>query len=234
VAAPLHPAVARIVSVARALGELSGDVVFIGGAIAPLLQTNQVIPRVRPTDDVDAIVASTQYASYSALEERIRALGFTTEIAEQKHAHRWRAPDGTPFDLVPAGKHLGGTGGEWDAMAIAEAVESEVGTDFKIRHASAMGFLGLKWAAFWDRGVQDPFRSEDLEDILALLVSRNELVREFKESPARLQDHIRDGLRWLQSSDDYEDLVAAHLGSATAFTRVAALLRTRIQVMLAP
>lgn len=232
-AAPLHPTVARIVSVARALGELSGDVVFVGGAIAPLLQTNPVIPRVRPTDDVDAIFASTHYASYNALEERIRALGFTTGIAEQKHVHRWRAPDGTPFDLVPAGKHLGGTGGEWDYMAIAEAVESEVETGVKIRHASAPGFLGLKWAAFWDRGVQDPFLSEDLEDILALLVSRNALVREFNESPARLQDHIRNGLRWLQSSDDYEDLVAAHLANAMSFTQVADLLRSRILVMLA-
>lgn len=230
---PLHPSVGRIVGVARALGELSGDVVFIGGAIAPLLQTNLVIPGVRPTDDVDAIVASTHYAGYSALEVRIRALGFRTEVADQKHVHRWRAPDGTPFDLVPTGEHLGGTGGEWDDMAIETAVETEI-DGVTIRHASATGFLGLKWAAFWDRGVQDPFRSEDLEDILALLVSRNEIVREFQESPAPLKDHIRSGLRWLRNSEDYEDLVAAHLGNAFAFKEVAKSLDGRIHLMSAP
>ena len=230
---PLHPSVRRTVGVARALGELSGDVVFIGGAIAPLLQTDLVIPRVRPTDDVDAIVASTHYAGYSAMEVRIRALGFRTEIADQKHVHRWRAPDGTPFDLVPAGKHLGGTGGEWDEMAIETAVETEI-DGVTVRHASATGFLGLKWAAFWDRGVQDPFRSEDLEDILALLVSRNEIVREFQESSARLKDHIRSGLRWLRNSEDYEDLVAAHLGNAFAFKKVAKSLNGRIHLTSAP
>jgi hypothetical protein len=66
------------------------------------------------------------------------------------------------------------------------------------------------------------------------MVSRNALAREFGVTPVRLQDHVRDGLRWLRSSDDYEDLVAAHLGNATAFTRVAALLEARIDDMLGP
>jgi predicted nucleotidyltransferase len=232
VAEPLHPTVARIAAVARALGELSNDVVFIGAALAPLLQTNPVIPRVRPTDDVDAIVASTDYASYGALETRIRALGFRTEITDQKHVHRWRAPDGTLFDLVPIGVHIGGTGGGWDAVALETAVETEVEAGVRIRHASAPGFLALKWAAFWDRGVQDPFGSPDLEDILALMVSRDEIVAEFNDSPPHVRDHIRDGLRWLQGSEHYEDLVAAHLSNATAFTHVAASLRNNVRLMM--
>ena len=231
-APPLHPSVARIAGVTRALGELSNDVVFIGAAIAPLLQTSPAIPRVRPTDDVDAIIASTHYTSYTALETRMRALGFRTEIAEPKHAHRWRAPDGTLFDLVPVGKHLGGTGGKWDQLALETAVETDVGHGLRIRHASAPGFLALKWAAFWDRGVRDPFRSEDLEDILALLVSRDTIVSEFNDSPPQVQEHIRDGLRWLKNSDDYEDLIAACLGNAMAFTYVAGSLRDRISGMI--
>lgn len=231
-APPLHPSVVRIASVARALGELSSDVVFIGGAIAPLLQTNPAIPRVRPTDDVDAIVAPTRYVSYNALETRMRTLGFRTEIAEQKHMYRWRAPDGTLFDLVPAGEHLGGTGGQWDQVALETAVETEVEPGLKIRHVSAPGFLALKWAAFWDRGLQDPFRSEDLEDILALLVSRDSIVSEFNDSPSHVQDHIRKGLRWLKDSNDYEDLVAASLATAIAFTQVADSLRGRVRAML--
>ena len=220
-----------MVGVARALRELSGDVVFIGAAIAPLLQTDPVIPRVRPTDDVDAIVASTGYASYNALQTRMRELGFGTEISEQTHVHRWRAPDGTLFDLVPTGRHLGGTGGEWDQLALETVVETEI-EGVRIRHASAPGFIALKWAAFWDRGIQDPFLSEDLEDILALLVSRDELVREFDGSPLSQQDYIRKGLRWLQDSEDYDDLVAAHLGNATGLAKVADSLRERIRLML--
>ncbi len=226
---PPHPSIARIASVARALGELSADVVFIGGSIAPLLQTDPVLPRVRPTKDVDAIVASTSYASQNVLEIRMRTLGFVTDTSG--HAHRWRAPDGTPFDLVPVGEHLGGRGSAWDQAAIDTAVISEIEPGLKVRHASAPGFLALKWAAFQDRGASDPFNSEDLEDILALVVSRNDIVAEFNGAPRALQNHVRRNLRWLLDNPAHDDLVTAYLAHAQTFQQVAQLLRTRLEQM---
>jgi hypothetical protein len=141
--------------------------------------------------------------------------------------------DGTLFDLVPAGEHLGGTGGEWDMFAIETAEETEIESGLSIKRASATGFLALKWAAFWDRGVQDPVGSDDLEDILAILVSRDEIVSEFRVAPAHVQEHIRRGLRWLRDNADFEDLVAGHLGNAYNFSHVSRLLNDRINAMLA-
>lgn len=224
----LSPSVARVAGIARALGELSTEVVFIGGAIAPLLQTHPAIPRVRATKDVDAVLASTRYTSYHALLAKLSELGFRVDTSDAPHVHRLRAPDGTPFDLVPAGEHLGAIGSGWDRMALETAVESEIEPGLKIRHASALGFLALKWAAFRDRGANDPFSSHDLEDILALTVSRDAIVREFNETPRNIQEHVREGFRWLVGSADYDDLVAAHLANAQSFKQVAALLRERI------
>ena len=218
--------------IARALGDLAAEVVFIGGAIAPLLQTHPALPRVRATKDVDAVVASTHYANYNALEARMRELGFKTDISDAKHVHRWRAPDGTPFDLVPAGEHLGGTGSKWDRMALQTAVETEIEPGLKIQYASAPGFLALKWAAFHDRGADDPFSSHDLEDILALTVSRETVAREVQEASRNIQEHVRKGFRWLLGSADYDDLVAAHLGNAQSFKHVATVLRQRIEQMV--
>lgn len=229
---PPSRSIARIAGIARALGDLSAEVVFIGGAIAPLLQTHPAIPRVRATKDVDAVVASTHYANHYALETRMRELGFKTDISDAKHVHRWRAPDGTPFDLVPAGEHLGGTGSEWDRMALQTAVETEIEPGLKIQHASAPGFLALKWAAFHDRGADDPFSSRDLEDILALTVSRETVAREVQEAPRNIQEHVRKGFRWLLGSADYDDLVAAHLGNAQSSKHVATVLRQRIEQMV--
>lgn len=226
------PSTARVAAVARALGDLSADVVFIGGAIAPLLQTHPAMPRVRATDDVDAVVASTTYASHHSLETQLVALGFTRRIADSKHAHRWRAPDGTPFDLVPAGAHLGGSGNRWDQAALETAIASEIAPGLVIRHASAPGFLALKWAAFHDRGSSDPFSSQDLEDILALVVSRDAMVQEFLAAPAAIRERVQGGFRWLIDSPDYDDLVAAHLGTAQSFKQAAARLRRRIGRML--
>jgi hypothetical protein len=96
------------------------------------------------------------------------------------------------------------------------------------RHASAPGFLALKWAAFWDRGAEDPFSSHDLEDILALTVSRDIVVEECRKAPGNIQESLRKGFGWLTAKPDYDDLVAAHFANAQAFKEVAALLRDRI------
>lgn len=218
----------RIADIARALGDLSGQVVFIGGAIAPLLQTNPPFPRVRATKDVDAVVVSTNYSDYGALQARLQESGFKVGMSGPKHAHRWRSPDGKPFDLVPVGDHLGGTGGQWGKMALQTATEREIEPGLRIRHASAPGFLALKWAAFWDRGANDPFSSHDLEDILALTVSRDTVVEECRSAPEHIQEAVRKGFGWLMANPDYDDLVAAHLANAQAFKEVAALLRDRI------
>lgn len=223
------PSLERIASIARSLGDLRSEVVFIGGAIAPILQTHPAIPRVRATSDVDAVVASTSYSDYNALGVRLRALGFKQEIADARHAHRWRSPEEIPFDIVPAGEHLAGTGHEWDRMALETAVESEIEPSLRIRHASAVGFLALKWAAFRDRGADDPFSSHDLEDMLALVVSRESIITEFRQAPSNAREHVRQGFRWLLGNSDYEDLVAAHLGNAHSFKRVAAMLRERVE-----
>lgn len=184
---------------------------------------------MRPTKDVDAVIASTHYTNYFSLEERLRALRFNPDISNTNHVHRWIAPDGTLFDLVPAGAHLGGSGGEWDKMALETAVEAEIEPGLRIRHASASGFLALKWAAFFDRGASDPFSSQDLEDILALTVSRDTIVSEVHEASANIQEYLRQGFLWLIGSPDYDDLVAAHLANAQSFKQVAKLFRRRIE-----
>ena len=56
------PASAKaMAAIVTALGEWGQRIVFIGGAVAPLLQTDPPLPRVRPTDDVDAIAATLSY-----------------------------------------------------------------------------------------------------------------------------------------------------------------------------
>ncbi len=226
---PLSISLARISSISKALGDLSSDVVFIGGAIAALLQTEPVIPRVRPTKDVDAVIASANYSQYNTLRERLIKLGFKEVGSEGGHIHKWISPDGTPFDLVPAGSHLGGTGSEWDLIALETSVEAILEPGVSIRHASAPAFLALKWAAFRDRGKDDPFASHDLEDILALTASRKSVVAELRTAPIAVREHVREGFRWLLENEQYEDLIAGHLSNAQAFKQVAATLRERIR-----
>ena len=232
-AAPDRLSIVQIASVARALLELSNDVVFIGGAIAPLLQTMPVLPRVRPTKDVDAIMASTSYRDHGSTESRLRELGFRPDFTNASHTHRWISPSGIVFDLVPLGDHLASAGGAWDQLALDTAVTSEIEPGLTIRHASGPGFLALKWAAFWDRGKHDPFKSEDLEDILALIASREEILDEFGAAAPAVQERIIVGLRWLENHEEYDDFLAAYLGHASGYSYVAQLVRDRMRAMIA-
>lgn len=198
---------------AVALQELLEQVVFIGGAIAPLLQTDPPFDAPRPTKDVDAVIASTNYGTMNSVHERLGTLGFRQDPADRAHLHRWRSPDGDILDLVPAGGHPGASGQLWDRLAIETSERVDLGDGRTIRHASAPMFLALKLAAYADRGAADPFGSHDLEDIIALLAARPGIAEEVRRAPAEARKFIRGALSQLAARSDFEDLLAGCLNN---------------------
>lgn len=61
------PSLALLAQAAHALGDLRERVVFIGGSVAPILQTDPPFDRARPTKDVDAIASTASYGDFAAL-----------------------------------------------------------------------------------------------------------------------------------------------------------------------
>ena len=222
---PRGPSLDRVATVAAELGDLAGRVVFIGGAIAPLLQTDPPFPRARVTSDVDGVIASASYADYERLRVELTERGFR-QGTDAKHVHRWVSPSGIPFDLIPAGSHVGGSGNPWDVIALETAVQLEIGNGVTIRHVSAPVFLAQKWAAHHDRGRDDPLTSHDLEDILALLASRPGIAEEIAAAPEPLREYVGQQARAFLDSRDAEDLLAAHLNNAQDPVSTIAAVRT--------
>jgi predicted nucleotidyltransferase len=226
--APRAASFGRVAAVAAELGDLAARVVFIGGAIAPLLQTDPPFPRARVTDDVDALIASTVYGDQERLRLALTERGFR-QTMDAPHIHRWMSPSGIPFDLVPAGGHPGGSGTPWDAIALETASALDLGNGVGIWHASAPAFLAQKWAAYGDRGRDAPLMSEDLEDILALLASRPQIAEEIAAAPALLREFVHEQAQAFLAGRHAEDLLAAHLNNAqdppSTIAKVRALLR---------
>lgn len=129
--------------VAKALGNLVGESVFIGGAVAPLLQTHPPFSRARPTKDVDATVATRSDLDCERLNERLRTTGFRLDPLLPGHVERWISPDGDWLDLVPSGDHAGGSGQRWDQLAIETSVQADLGAGVTDGHASAPAFLAI-------------------------------------------------------------------------------------------
>jgi hypothetical protein len=70
----MPPSVQRLVTIAHELEEaLCEKIVFIGGAVLPILETDFTILRsARPTKDVDGVTGTTSYSKLFDLEEAVR------------------------------------------------------------------------------------------------------------------------------------------------------------------
>jgi hypothetical protein len=225
----VHPSIQRIGRVAQALGKLVDEVVFIGGSIAPLLQTEPPFEGSRPTKDADGVIASSTYSDIEPLHKKLRALGFRQKPGETAHMHRWWSPDGDAFDLVPVGSHPGGSGQEWDGIALRNSVTVELGNGLIVRHASAPAFLALKWAAYIDRGAGDPYASHDMEDIIALVASRGTIVAEVREAPMEVRDFVVSQTSVLLDDERLPDIMAGHLNNAQAKAQTVQLAHSRLR-----
>ena len=116
---------------------MANDVVFIGGAIAPLLQSELSFDGIRATKDVDGVVASTNYSDSMRLSEDLRSHGFQQSFNESGQVNRWISPDGDILNLVPAGEHFGGSGQQWDQHALESRVIAEFEDRTQLGHANA-------------------------------------------------------------------------------------------------
>lgn len=187
---PLIAPLNRIAEVANALGgELRARIVFIGGAVLPLLQEeDDLLGSARPTKDVDGVIATTSYSQKARIEDALRERRFRNQM-NASHMDRWQTPDGTIFDLVACGAHPGGSGSEHDMFAIETA--DAIDLPPVIRHASAVGYLTLKFGAFRDRGKTRPLESKDLADIVALVATRPRIVDEAHAAPEAIREFLR-------------------------------------------
>jgi hypothetical protein len=90
----------RLTSAATKLEPLLDRIVFVGGCVTGLLLTDPAAAPVRPTLDVDAIVAISSYAEFTRLENHMRYLGFHDSHAEGAPICRWISGD-LILDLMP-------------------------------------------------------------------------------------------------------------------------------------
>lgn len=228
-----HPSIQRLARVARALGALRAQIVFIGGAIAPLLHTERTIRDPRATTDVDGVCMTSSYSEHGALQDELRKLGFREAIGIGALAHRWRSLQDDIFDLVPVGNVLGATGQGWDVRALESANAIQLDESLSIRIPSAPAFLALKWAAFVDRGSADPLASDDLEDILALIASRASIVSEVATAHPGVRAFVVLKFTTLSTNPSLEDLLAGYLNGAMDPSSAMDIARKRLHAIAA-
>jgi len=201
---------ARIRFVARHLADLRETVAFLGGSVVGLLITDSAAPELRPTLDVDVIADVTSRSDYYRLEESLRSLGFTQSAVSGHPVCRWAIGE-VIVDVMPTDESILGFSNHWYAPAIANAVALEIDEDLVIRVVTAPFFLAAKIEAFQGRGEGDYLASHDIEDIIAVVDGREEVVNEVRASDQQLRDFLSAEFANLLRDDDFRQSIPGHL-----------------------
>jgi len=220
---------ARLAAAAQKLRPLLDQIAFVGGAVTGLLLTDPGAAPVRPTLDVDAIIAIASYAEFVELERRLRELGFHQSQAEGAPVCRWLS--GTLIlDLMPTEPSILGFSNTWYGPALEHARRIRIGED-EIRLITAPYFLATKLEAFHGRGRND-FRSHDMEDIVTVIDGRAELAEEVKSASTELKQYLSAQVQALLSNRDFLDALPGHLLPDAASQQRFGLVVKRMQQLV--
>lgn len=156
-----------ITRVLDALGQLSTDVVLVGGAVVDLYCDAKLShAEVRPTKDVDLVTDAITYGDLDRFAAELFRNGFY-QTSEDNVMCRFRWQD-LIVDVMSKTAVGWAPSNRWIELGYGRAENVTVaGRTFKILPLPY--FLATKFAAFHGRGAKDARMSHDLEDLVTVL-----------------------------------------------------------------
>ena len=219
--------------VAEVLGPLRDRVVFLGGSTTGLLVTDPAAPAIRTTKDVDVIVEVSTQMEYHALGQELRHLGFRHDTDEGAPICRWTQAD-LVLDVMPTDAALLGFSNRWYPEALQRARIHTLSNGLGIRVVTSPYFLATKLEAFYGRGEGDFLGSHDLEDLVAVVDGRAELLGEVRAASLALQTYLAEAFTTLLKAPDFTYAIQGHLppdpGSQGRFGEVVGRLHALAKV----
>ena len=204
-----NPNYAQFVSAVIKLEPLLDQIAFVGGCVIGLLITDPGAAPVRTTLDVDAIVEISSYTEFAVLGDRLRHLGFRESHAEGAPICRWTHED-LVLDLMPTDPLILGFSNRWYLPALRSSHRILV-RNHNASVITAPYFLATKLEAFHGRGRGDYAASHDLEDMIAVLDGRPEIVDEVRQSDPQLRRYLSDEFVSLLATPDLLDALPGYL-----------------------
>ena len=162
------------------------------------------------------------------MANRLRERGFQEDTSEGAPICRWKA-HGIYLDVMPTNPELLGFGSKWYGEALESANAQTLPSGKNIRMISAPYFLACKFAAFDNRGNGDYLMSHDMEDIVAILDGRPEVISEISQEKDRLRNYLAERFGYLLGNPPFLDALPGHMpGDKASQARVGIILE-RIQ-----
>jgi len=207
--------------VARALGDLNEQVVFVGGAVAGLYVDDPGAPEVRPTKDVDIVL---EIKSLSRLEELRKALAARDihPASEEKVMCRFKYQN-IFLDIMSTHEVGWAPANPWfkDGFAKPEIYSFD---HLSIRILQVAFYLASKFTAFEERGA-DPRTSHDFEDIVFILDNRATLINDVKQAEKDVRAFLVHKFNTILEDSSLQEAILSHLEPATQTRRFEMLIQ---------
>lgn len=215
--------------VAQALGEeLREQVAFVGGCTTVLLITDEyTLESIRGTDDVDLVIHLTGTPDWYRLEENLKSRGFKN-TGQDSVTCRLRL-GALKVDFMPTDEKVLGFSNTWFVGGLENAVDYTLPEGTSIKVFAAPWFLAAKLQAYQGRGHGDVLMSNDIEDVIALLDGREELINEVKQAPFELRRFVSDQFTALLRQSAFQDVIQSTAQDADRERLIHERLKTLIE-----
>jgi hypothetical protein len=213
--------------VARKLGKLNDEVIYLGGCSTALFITDPLALDVRPTMDVDCIVDIISLPNYHRFCEKLARQGFKQSINEDVIC-RWRCDDAI-LDVMPVDEKILGFGNRWYKMAIENSIMHQLAENLVIKSVTAPYLLATKIEAFNARGNRDFLGSHDLEDIVTVIVGRVEIVDEVASENSALRLYLSQFFQDIMADDEFHIALPGHVNDGPVTLQRVQMVRDRIK-----
>lgn len=213
--------------VARKLGKLNEEVVFLGGCATALFITDPLSFDVRPTWDVDCIIDVISLGQYHQFERKLAKQGFKKSIQDEIIC-RWYYDD-IILDVMPTDEKILGFGNRWYKDAILHAVSHQISDEIFIKSITAPYFLATKIEAFKTRGNNDFLASHDFEDIVTVIDGRIELVDEISVVSSVLKKHLEHFFSEIVINEQFQAALPGYFNDTSTIESRAKTVLKRIK-----
>ncbi len=196
------------VKIAKALGELNQEVVFVGGAMVSLYIDDKAAEDIRSTKDIDIAFQITTVGKLEMLRERVIGKGFT-QTYEDDVICRFRYDD-LLVDVMSTQAVGWAPGNRWfkPGFAKAEYIKLE---DIHIKILPLAYFLATKMEAFFDRGIKDLYASHDFEDIVYIFNYTTDLVRQILEADQDVVRYLKECVKKILEDEKILTVIPGYL-----------------------
>lgn len=213
----------RLREVAKLLGEMKDDVVFVGGATVGLYIDDKAAPVPQPSEDIDCVVEIATYGEWCDFEKEIRKKGFqdvdSTGVDVNPPTCR-KFILGMKIDFMPVEENVLGYGNPWFKKGLENSIVAPLG-DLEVKIFKLEYFVATKLKAFNDRGLSGDIRlSQDLEDLTELIDGSTKFEQEIGKSDKTAKQFILDEFKKiLASRDEYREAMYGFLAYDDSSTR---------------